>query len=211
MRDGNGASLAKLKVSLDTPDFAKAIRDAGIEQPEKFREQCLEFCDDLYDTVASAWTELFDTDNGWEPKFNSVSLIENYPALQSCWLSDIRSAIMNAAKSKGTDPDMRDFFYFMLGILWDGWNGYIRKRNGGPVQDLKQPWERAERLVERYVVISAEASMIGSESVMASRIFADLLHYCSHRATDKRHRPIEFDAVFKQAISMYNSDRKDGL
>jgi hypothetical protein len=132
MERENAAALANLKAHLDTKEFRGAIKDARLERPEEFRLLCLKFCDDLYDTAAAAWTENFDTDNGWEPKFTGFSLIEHYPALQSCWLGDIRSAIVEAASSKETDQETRDFFYFMLGIVCDAWDMHIRKPHGEP-------------------------------------------------------------------------------
>jgi hypothetical protein len=117
-------ALAKLKATLDTKQFRDAIKDARIEQPEEFRQQCLKFCEDLYDVVASSWTGEFNEENGWASEFSSVSaVLKYYPALQSCWLGDIRSAIVNAARSKGTNQNTRDFFYFMLGSLRQGWDG----------------------------------------------------------------------------------------
>jgi hypothetical protein len=111
MEDETPPALAKLKATLDTKTFREAIKDARIEKPEEFRQQCLKFCEDLYNTVASSWADEFDEDNGWESEFSSASaVLKYYPALQSCWLSDIRSAIVNAAQSKGTDQDTRDFF-----------------------------------------------------------------------------------------------------
>jgi len=74
--------------------------------------------------VASSWTGEFNEENGWASEFSSVSaVLKYYPALQSCWLGDIRSAIVNAARSKGTNQNTRDFFYFMLGSLRQGWDG----------------------------------------------------------------------------------------
>jgi hypothetical protein len=126
-------ALAKLKATLDTKELRKAIKDARIEQPEEFRQQCLKFCEDLYDVVASSWTGEFNEENGWAPEFSSVSaVLKYYPELQSCWLSDIRSAIVNAAQSKGTSQSTRDFFYFMLGSLRQGWDGLVLKEYSRP-------------------------------------------------------------------------------
>src|SRR5580693_5273537 len=111
-------ALATLKATLDTKEFRKAIKDARIEQLEEFRQQCLKFCEDLYITAASSWLDEFEEENNLHSEFSSVAaVLKYYPELQSCWLSDIRSAIVNAAQSKGTDQNTRDFFYFMLGSL----------------------------------------------------------------------------------------------
>ena len=94
-------ALAKLKAHLDTKKFREAIKAAGIEKPEEFRQECLKFCEDLYDVTAASWTGIFDEENAWSSEFSSaVPVIKYYPALQSCWLDDIRSAIVNAASTR---------------------------------------------------------------------------------------------------------------
>jgi hypothetical protein len=122
--------LARLKAHLDTNEFREAIKAAGLEKPEEFRQMCLAFCQDLYDTAAAEWLEYFDTDNGFEPKLEGAALLDHYPALQSCWLGDIQAAITRAADNKDTDRDERDFYYFMLGIVCSARNEHIRKKHG---------------------------------------------------------------------------------
>jgi hypothetical protein len=123
--------LARLKAHLDTREFREAIKDAGIAKPEEFRQMCLAFCQDLYDTAAAEWLEYFEIENDIQAKFEGAALLDHYPALQSCWLGDIQAAITRAADSKDTDRDERDFYYFMLGIVRSAWNEHIRKKHGG--------------------------------------------------------------------------------
>ena|ERR1700722_3627749 len=126
-------ALAKLKAKLDTKQFRDAIKAAGIEQPEEFRQECLKFCEDLYDTAAASWTDEFSDDDGWVPEFSSASVVlKYYPELQSCWLSEIRSAIIGVAQSKNTDRDTRDLFYFMLGTLCEGFDVLVLKERSRP-------------------------------------------------------------------------------
>ena len=127
------AALVKLKATLDTKEFREAIKAAGIEQPEQFRQGCLKFCEDLYDTAAASWTDEFNDNQSWVPEFSSASaVLKYYPELQSCWLGDIRSAIVNVAESKETDRDTRDFFYFMLGILCEAWDALVLTERSRP-------------------------------------------------------------------------------
>lgn len=122
-------ALAKLKATLDTEEFRKAIKDARIEQPEEFRQQCLKFCEDLYEWAASEWLEYYEAEeNNFRPRFEGADLLEHYPALQSCWLGDVQAAITNAAESEDADQSDRDFYYFMLGISCSAWSEHGRRR-----------------------------------------------------------------------------------
>jgi len=115
-----------------------AVDDFDVSQPgmsdpegdEAFRQECREVFGYLYEMAMLEWLRIEEPNEYGAAEMRGAELFQKFDFLGGERWTDFRDAIFRVANRKDLPNGypVRDFLFFMAGMLACGWQEYIRQR-----------------------------------------------------------------------------------